>query len=220
MLTYHKHGMGESITLYFFIAEDGTGISGESPVVAVQKESTGEWLNDSLTAWVSGGDYNDVALTEASSGNMPGVYSLEISHIDLTAETYNCFFKNTGSNAGQDFESHQFTGAVYVPPSSSYSSGTVLGNLDIMKNKDGNRTFVQTTDSLEAISDNGLDATNLGDIAGAVWTEPSSGYNTPNTMGYFQVLGGGSDGANFVNVILEDQDSNRVPDAFIKITSI
>ena len=217
MQTYFKHGMGETITLYFELFKNNIGLTGESPVVAIQKMSSNEWLDDTKTIWESG--YNEISMTEPSSGSLPGVYALDVTHIDITAETYNIYFSNTGLNAINDFESHSFTGAVYVPPTSNYSTGTVLGNLDIMKNKDGNRTFVQTTDSLEAISDNGLDATNLGDIAGAVWTEPSSGYNTPNTMGYFQVLGGGSDGANLVNIILEDQDSNRVPDAFVKITN-
>ena len=165
MQTYFKHGMGDLVTLYFEIFRNNIGQTGESPTVAIQKKSTGEWLDDSLSLWLSGGEYNDIALSETLSGNLPGVYSLEISHIDNTAETYNCFFKNTGDNDGQDFESHQFTGAVYVPSSSAYASDTVLGHLDDIKHKDGNKTFDNTTDSLEAIVDNGVSSSDLDIIA-------------------------------------------------------
>ena len=217
MQTYFKHGMGDAITLYFEIFRNNVGQIGESPIVAVQKRSTSEWLDDTKTVWASG--YNEISMTEPSSGSLLGVYSLDIAHIDNTTETYNCYFKNTGSNAGNDFEAHLFTGAVYVPPSSAYSSGTVLGNLDIIKNKDGNRTFDQLTDSLEAISDDGLDATNLVDIAEAVWTQPSSGYlSDTTTMGYMVNQGGISQGNNTVNILVNDIDTGLpIPDTFIKI---
>ena len=104
-------------------------------------------------------------MTETSSGDLPGIYSLDISHIDDTAEVYNCYFKNTGDNAGSDFESHQFTGAVYVPPSSGFGTGTVMGNLDEIKNKDGNRTYDQATDSLESLSDEGVKSSDIDIIA-------------------------------------------------------
>ena len=218
MQTYFKHGMGDVITLYFEIFRNNVGQIGESPIVAVQKRSTSEWLDDTKTVWASG--YNEISMTETSSGSLPGVYSLDVTHIDNTAETYNCYFKNTGDNAGNDFEAHQFTGAVYVPPSSGYSSGTVLGNLDIIKNKDGARTFDQITDSLEAISDNGLSVTNLGDIADAVWTEPSSGYlSEPTTMGYMVNQGGISQGNNTISILTNDIGTSLpIPDTFVKIT--
>ena len=218
MQTYFKHGMGDAITLYFEIFRNNVGQTGESPIVAVQKKSTSEWLDDTKTVWASG--YNEISMTEPSSGSLPGVYSLDITHIDNTAETYNCYFKNTGSNTGNDFEAHQFTGAVYVPPNSSYSSGTVLGNLDVIQNKDGARTYDQATDSLEAISDHGLSVTNLSDIADAVWTEPSSGYFADDTtMGYMLVTGGGGPGSNVVNILVNDiATSLPIPDTFVKVT--
>lgn len=165
MQTYFKHGMGDSFRLYFEIFKNNVGQIGESPTVAIQKQATDEWLNDGLSAWLSGGEYNDIALTEAPSGDLPGVYYLDISHIDDTAETYNCYFKNTGDNVGNDFESHQFSGAVYVPSSSAYTSETVLGHLDDIKHKDGNKTFDNTTDSLEALVDNGVSSADLDVIA-------------------------------------------------------
>lgn len=152
MLTYHKHGMGETITLYFFIAQNGTGISGESPVVSLRKNSSGEWLDNAKTAWQPG--YNDIVMAEVDATNLAGVYSLDITHIDSTAEGYEVYFKNTGTYTGSDFEVHEFTGAVYVPASSSYAAGTIRGALDIMRNKDVGRNFDQATDSLEAIRDN------------------------------------------------------------------
>ena len=217
MQTYAKHGMGDTITLYFEIFRNNIGQTGESPVVAIQKRSTSGWLDDTKTVWASG--YNTISMTEPSSGSLPGVYSLDVTHIDSTAETYNCYFINSGLNAINDFESHMFTGAVYVPSTSSYSSGTVLGNLDVIKNKDGARTFDQITDSLEAISDNGLSVTNLGDIADAVWTEPSSGYlSDPTTMGYMVNQGGISRGNNTVNILVNDIDTGfPIPDTFVKI---
>ena len=217
MQTYFKHGMGDVITLYFEIFRNNVPQTGESPVVAIQKRSTSEWLDDTKTVWASG--YNEISMTEPSSGSLPGVYSLDITHIDNTAETYNCYFTNSGTNTISDFESHMFTGAVYVPPTSSYSAGTVLGNLDIIKNKDGARTFDQADDSLEAISDNGLDATNLVDIADAVWTQPSSGYlSDPTTMGYMVNQGGLSQGNNTVNILINDIDTGLpIPDTFVKI---
>ena len=220
MQTYFKHGIGDTITLYFEIFRNNVGQTGQSPVVAVQKRSTSEWLTDTKTAWASG--YNTIAMTEVSSGSMPGVYSLDITHIDSTAETYNCYFVNGGENVITDFESHMFTGAVYVPSSSAYSSGTVLGNLDIIKNKDGTRTFDQATDSLEAISDTGLDATNLVDIADAVWTQPSSGYYADDTtMGYMLVTGGGGPGANVINVLVNELATGLpIPDTFVKVTDV
>ncbi|MCK5606856.1 hypothetical protein KAR91_33445 [Candidatus Pacearchaeota archaeon] len=218
MQTYFKHGMGDTITLYFEIFRSNVGQTGESPVVAVQKRSTSEWLDDTKTVWAS--DYNDISMTETSSGSLPGVYSLDVTHIDGTAETYSCYFTNSGANTISDFESHMFTGAVYVPSSSAYSSGTVLGNLDIIKNKDGARTFDQATDSLEAISDTGLDATNLVDIADAVWTQPSSGYYADDTtMGYMLITGGGGPGANVANILVNDIDTGLpIPDTFVKVT--
>ena len=163
MQTYFKHGMGDTLTLYFEIFRNNAGQTGETPTVAIQKKSTGEWLNDAKDAWQGG--YNDIALSEASSADLPGIYNINISHIDVTAEVYNCYFKNTGDNAGSDFEAHQFTGAVYVPSSSSYTSETVLGHLDDIKHKDGNKTFDNTTDSLEAIVDNGVSSSDLDLIA-------------------------------------------------------
>lgn len=218
MQTYSKHGMGDTITLYFEIFRNNIGQTGQFPVVAVQKRSTNEWLTDTKTAWAS--DYNTISMTETSSGSLPGVYSLDITHIDNTAETYNCYFVNGGTNVITDFESHMFTGAVYVPSNSAYSSGTVLGNLDIIQNKDGDRTYDQATDSLEAISDTGLDATNLVDIADAVWTQPSSGYFADDTtMGYMLVTGGGGPGANVVNILVNDTGTSLpIPDTFVKVT--
>lgn len=154
MMTYHKHGMGEAITLNLEIIVNGQGKIGQTPVAVIKKHSTGEWLNDAKTAWQAG--YNDIAMVEVDSVNLPGVYALDISHIDQTAETYDCYLKNTGTYAGVSFEAHQFTGAVYIPPSSSYSTGTVIGMLDQMRNKDANRTFDQATDSLEALKDAGV----------------------------------------------------------------
>ncbi|MCK5643810.1 MAG: hypothetical protein KAJ19_23625, partial [Gammaproteobacteria bacterium] len=217
MQTYFKHGMGDTITLYFEIFRNNVGQTGESPVVAVQKRSTSEWLDDTKTAWASA--YNTISMTETSSGSLPGVYSLDITHIDNTAETYNCYFINSGANTITDFESHMFTGAVYVPSTSAYSSGTVLGNLDIIQNKDGARTYDQATDSLEAISDHGLSVTNLSDIADAVWTEPSSGYLADTTtMGYMVNQGGISQGNNTVNILVNDIDTDLpIPDTFVKI---
>lgn len=217
MQTYFKHGMGEDITLYFEIFRNNVGQIGESPVVAVQKRSTSEWLTDTKTAWLP--TYNTVSMTEPSSGALPGVYSLDVTHIDNTAETYNCYFINSGVNTITDFESHMFTGAVYVPPTSSYSSGTVLGNLDVIQNKDGARTYDQATDSLEAISDHGLSVTNLSDIAGAVWTEPSSGYLADtSTMGYMVNQGGISQGNNITNILVTDTVTDLpIPDTLIKI---
>lgn len=164
MQTYFKHGMGDSVRLYFEIFKNNVGQTGESPTVAIQRQSTDEYLNDGLSAWLSGGEYNDISLSESSSANLPGIYVLDISHIDNIAETYNCYFKNTGANAGNDFESHQFTGAVYVPSSSAYAEETVLGHLDDIKHKDGNKTFDNTTDSLEAIVDNGISSITVEDI--------------------------------------------------------
>ena len=163
MQTYFKHGMGDTLTLYFEVFRNNVGQTGETPTVAIQKKSTGEWLTDTLDAWDAG--YNDIALSEASSADLPGIYNINISHIDETAETYDCYFTNTGDNAGSDFESHIFTGAVYVPSSSAYTSGTVLGHLDDIKHKDGNKTFDNTTDSLEAIVDNGVSSADLDLIA-------------------------------------------------------
>lgn len=160
MQTYHKHGMGETITLFFPITSNGAGVPGQSPVAAVRKKN-GQWLNDAKTAWQAG--YNDIAMAELDGTNLPGVYTLDITHIDLTSEEYQVFFKNTGTYPGIDFESHIFTGAVYVPPTSSYSTGTIGGLLNIAMNKDGNNTYSQATDSLEARADdtrlNNLDAT-------------------------------------------------------------
>ena len=36
MMTYHKHGMGEVITLAFPITNNGVGIIGQTPVGAVR----------------------------------------------------------------------------------------------------------------------------------------------------------------------------------------
>ena len=162
MQTYFKHGMGDALTLYFEVFRNNVGQTGESPTVAIQKKSTGEWLTDALDAWQAG--HNDIALSEASSADLPGIYNINISHIDETAEVYDCYFKNTGDNAGSDFEAHVFTGAVYVPDNSAYGDGTVMGNLDVMKNKDGNRTYDQATDSLEAIVDEGISSLTLAEI--------------------------------------------------------
>lgn len=150
-MTYHKHGMGEVITLSFPITNNGAGVTGQSPVAAVRKKSSGQWLNDAKTAWQAG--YNDITMAELDATNLPGVYTLDITHIDSTSEEYQVFYKNTGTYSGVDFESHIFTGAVYIPASSSYSTGTVRGLLDQMRNKDVNRTFDQATDSLEAQAD-------------------------------------------------------------------
>jgi len=162
MQTYFKHGMGDTIRLYFEIFKNNIGQIGEFPTVAIQKQSTSEWLNDSKDTWQI--TYNEISLTETTSGNLPGIYHLDITHIDNTSETYNCYFKNTGINTGNDFENHIFTGAVYVPDTSTYDSDTVLGNLDQIKNKDGNRTFDQSTDSLEAIVDIGISSLTLEEI--------------------------------------------------------
>ena len=218
MQTYFKQGMGAAITLYMELFKNNVGQTGESPVAAIQKKSTSQWLNNTKDGWLS--SYNTLAMAEADSVNLPGIYSLDITHIDSSSETYNVYYTNGGTVIpGSDFESYLFTGAVYVPSSSAYSSGTVLGNLDIIQNKDGARTFDQSTDSLEAISDTGLSVTNLGDIANAVWTEPSSGYGGDTTTMGFQLLAGGTPtGNNVVTIKLEDIDtSNEITDAFVRI---
>lgn len=157
MQTYFKHGMGDTITLYFEIFKNNVGQTGESPVIAVQKKSSGEWLNNTLDNWQAG--YNDIDMNEVDATNLPGIYTIDISHIDATAEAYSTYFKNAGANApGNDFEAHHFSGAVYVPSSSNYSAGTVLGNLDAMQNKDGARTYDKAKHSLEIIGDQSKDA--------------------------------------------------------------
>ena len=219
MQTYFKQGMGAAVTLYMELFKNNVGQTGESPVAAIQKKSTSQWLNNTKDGWLS--SYNTLPMAEVDSANLPGIYSLDITHIDSSSETYNVYYTNGGTIIpGSDFESYLFTGAVYVPSGSAYSSGTVLGNLDIIKNKDGARTFDQVTDSLEAISDNGLSVTNLGDIAEAVWTEPSSGYFADDTaMGYMLVTGGGGPGANIVNVLVNEIATGLpIPDTFVKVT--
>jgi len=152
MQTYFKHGMGDTVTIYFEIFKDNVGQTGESPVIAVQKASTSEWLNATLDGWQAG--YNTITMSEVDATNLPGIYTVDITHIDVTAETYNIYQTNGGTNApGNDFESHSFTGAVYVPSSSNYAEGTILGHLDQIKNKDGNRTFDQAKHSLETVGD-------------------------------------------------------------------
>lgn len=153
MQTYHRHGMGDEIVLALSLFKNGQGLTGKSPVAAIRKKSTGEWLNDAKTAWQAG--YNDIALAELDSTNLSGIYTLDITHIDETSEEYQVYFKyNDGTNDYVNFESHLFTGEVYVPASSSYATGTIRGLLDTMRNKDVNRTFDQATDSLESIRDN------------------------------------------------------------------
>jgi hypothetical protein len=141
--------MGDSITLILDYFVNGAGQTGKSPVVAVYKKSTGEWLNDAKDGWQA--EYNDIAMAELDSTNLAGIYTLDITHIDQTSEEYMAYFKVDGYVS---FESHLFTGEVYVPASSSYATGTIRGLLDTMRNKDVNRTFDQSTDSLEAIRDN------------------------------------------------------------------
>ena len=161
MQTYFKHGMSDDITLYFEIFKNNVGQTAESPTIAIQKKSTSEWLNDTLDGWQVG--YNDVTMSEVDATNLPGVYTLDISHIDVTAETYNVYMKNGGTNApGNDFEVHHFSGAVYVPSSSTYGTGTVLGNLNEMKNKDGAQLFDRTKHSLEVVGDLSKEASVAG----------------------------------------------------------
>ena len=200
MQTYFKHGMGDALTLYFEIFRNNVGQTGESPTVAIQKKSSGEWLNDAKDAWQAG--YNDIALSEASSADLPGIYNINISHIDDTAEVYDCYFKNTGDNVGSDFESHQFTGAVYVPSSSAYASGTVLGHLDDIKNKDGNKTFDPTTDSLEALVDNGVSSADLDLIAKEATLLGVSGDIEDINSGLFDV------GGDIAKVIVQPVQGN------------
>jgi len=161
MQTYFKHGMGDTVTLYFEIFKNNVGQTGETPAIAVQKKSTDEWLNDSLDGWQGG--YNDVTINEVDATNLPGVYALDITHIDVTAEIYNVYMNNGGTNApGNDFEAHYFSGAVYVPSSSAYSTNTVLGNLNEMKNKDGAQLFDRTKHSLEVVGDLSKEASVAG----------------------------------------------------------
>lgn len=161
MQTYFKHGMGDTVTLYFEIFKNNVGQTGETPTVAIQKKSTSEWITDTLDGWQVG--YSDVSMNEVNATNLAGVYTLDISHIDVTAETYNIYMKNGGMNApGNDFEAHYFSGAVYVPPLSTYGTGTVLGNLNEMKNKDGGQTFDRTKHSLEVVGDLSKEASVAG----------------------------------------------------------
>lgn len=161
MQTYFKHGMGDDITLYLQIFKNNVGQTGETPTIAIQKKSTGEWLNSTLDGWQVG--YNDISMSEVDATNLPGVYTRDISHIDVTAETYNVYMKNGGTNApGNDFEAHIFSGAVYVPSSSTYGTGTVLGNLNEMKNKDGAQLFDRTKHSLEVVGDRSKEASVAG----------------------------------------------------------
>ena len=200
MQTYFKHGMGDSFTLYFEIFRNNVGQTGETPVVAIQKKSSLQWLNDAKDAWQAG--YNDIGLSEASSADMPGVYTTDITHIDNTAETYNCYFKNSGDIDGADFESHQFTGAVYVPSDSAYGSGTIMGNLDEIKNKDGNKTFDPTTDSLEALVDNGVSSADLDLIAKEATLLGVSGDIEDINSGLFDV------GGDIAKVIVQPVQGN------------
>jgi hypothetical protein len=200
MQSYFKHGMGDALTLYFEIFRNNVGQTGETPTVAIQKKSNDEWLNDTLDGWQA--EYNDIALSEASSADLPGIYNINISHIDATAETYNCYFKNTGDNAGSDFEAHVFTGAVYVPSSSAYASETVLGHLDDIKHKDGNKTFDNTTDSLEAIVDNGVSSADLDLIAKEATLLGVSGDIEDINSGLFDV------GGDIAKVIVQPVQGN------------
>jgi hypothetical protein len=147
-----KHGMGDTVSLRFFITDNGLGVTGETPTVSIKKRSTGEWMDDTKIAWLAG--YNDIAMAEIDATNQAGAYGIDITHIDSTSEEYEIYFQNTGTYVGSDFEVHEFTGEVYVPASSSYATGTIRGLLDTMRNKDISRAFDQTTDSLEAIRDN------------------------------------------------------------------
>ena len=152
MSDYYKHGMGDTINLVFEIFRNNVGLTGQTPAVAVKNQDTEEWLTDTLDGWQVA--YNDFSLTEVDSSNLAGIYSQEITHIDSTAVTYQCYFKNDDlENGGFDFESHRFTGEVYVPASSSFTSGTIRGSIRDMKNKDGFYTFNSATDSLEALSE-------------------------------------------------------------------
>lgn len=115
---YYKHKIGKALRLHFFIAENGIGIAGESPVVAVRKQSDGEWLDDAKTAFQVG--YNDIAMVELDATNHPGAYYLDITHLEASDETYDVQYKNAGTYAGDDFESHEFTNSVLSSVQSDY----------------------------------------------------------------------------------------------------
>lgn len=118
----YKHEIGDAVNLAFEIAVNGAGVTGQTPVVAVQRISDSQWLNDAKTAWQAG--YNDIVLTELDATNLPGVYGTDVTQFGGAEEKWRVYYKNTGTYAGIDVEAHEFVTAVWTEATRTLTAGT------------------------------------------------------------------------------------------------
>ena len=50
----YKHEIADTVNLIFKITNNGAGVTGLTPVVAIQRIPDSYWLNDAKTAWQAG----------------------------------------------------------------------------------------------------------------------------------------------------------------------
>lgn len=117
-----KHEIGDAVNLTFKITNNGVGVTGLTPVVAVQRISDSQWLDDAKTAWQAG--YNDIALAELDATNLPGIYGTDVTQFGGAEQKWRVFYKNTGTYAGIDTEIHEFVTAVWAEATRTLTAGT------------------------------------------------------------------------------------------------
>jgi len=98
-LEVERYSRGSTARLFLEILASGIGQTNESPTVAIQRQSDGQWLDIATSAFVP--TIQEAALTELDQATLPGLYYFDFDHtVDLTAsEGFVVRFKNLGANA-------------------------------------------------------------------------------------------------------------------------
>lgn len=106
-MSYYRWPVNQgSILLHLnLVNEDGTGATGKSPQVVIQRASDGRyWDGNSFEVAVT-----QLAMTEVSASNLPGYYEFDFEQPEVAA-TYRVFYRHTAAPVGVDAETHEVTG--------------------------------------------------------------------------------------------------------------
>lgn len=112
---------------------DGTGATGKTPGVLIQRDSDSFFWNG--TAFAAPAVVN--SMSEADVTNLPGLYTFTFPNATLNvAETYRVYYQHTVAPIGFDHEIHISTDELFIPSSNPIVpilGDTVVGRLEAME---------------------------------------------------------------------------------------
>ncbi len=201
--------IGVEIPIQFFITFEGSGVTGQTPSIIINKTSDNTYFTGSGFS----GTVVQLPMTEVDSVNQPGLYTYTFDQsIDNTEQNYNLYFSNTGTYAGNTVDSilYSNTGAQLLNALivAQAVASKILVNPSILidsSNIAQQDTLLEVKALVEDIDNNmALQSTLLA-------FQSATAISLANITSLLSTISG----SNQVTIHVEDQNSDPIPDVLI-----